>query len=360
MGEAVLLVGGRGTRLRPLTVNTPKPMLSTAGAPFLHHVLTRARDAGIDHVVLATSYRPEVFRDGIGDGSSLGLRVDYVTEDVPMGTGGGIRNVAGLLESGPDDPVVILNGDVLSGHDLARQVDLHVSSGADATLHLTEVEDPRAFGCVPTDEQGRVTAFLEKTPNPVTNRINAGCYVFRRSVIDAIPGDRPVSVERETFPDLIASGALVLGHVDVAYWLDLGTPAAFVRGSCDLVRGLVTSPALPGPVGDSLLLEGAHVAADAVVTGGTVVGRYAMVGRGAVVDGSVLLDRAMVGAGATVRGSVVGASATVGDRAILDGVVVGDDASVGADNELAPGARVWCDVVLPDRCIRFTSDEAST
>ena len=360
MGEAVLLVGGKGTRLRPLTVNTPKPMLSTAGAPFLHHVLTRARDAGIDHVVLATSYRPEVFRDGIGDGSSLGLRVDYVTEDVPMGTGGGIRNVAGLLESGPDDPVVILNGDVLSGHDLARQVDLHVSYGADVTLHLTEVEDPRAFGCVPTDEQGRVTAFLEKTPNPVTNRINAGCYVFRRSVIDAIPGDRPVSVERETFPDLIASGALVLGHVDVAYWLDLGTPAAFVRGSCDLVRGLVTSPALPGPVGDSLLLEGAHVAADAVVTGGTVVGRYAMVGRGAVVDGSVLLDRAMVGAGATVRGSVVGASATVGDRAILDGVVVGDDASVGADNELAPGARVWCDAVLPDRCIRFSSDEAST
>ncbi len=360
MGEAVLLVGGKGTRLRPLTVNTPKPMLATAGAPFLHHVLTRARDAGIDRVVLATSYRPEVFRDGIGDGSSLGLRVDYVTEDVPMGTGGGIRNVAGLLESGPDDPVVILNGDVLSGHDLARQVDLHLSSGADATLHLTEVEDPRAFGCVPTDEQGRVTAFLEKTPNPVTNRINAGCYVFRRSVIDAIPGDRPVSVERETFPDLVASGALVLGHVDVAYWLDLGTPAAFVRGSCDLVRGLVASPALPGPVGDSLLLEGAHVAADAVVSGGTVVGRYAMVGRGAVVEGSVLLDRAVVGAGATVRGSVIGASATVGDRTMLDGVVVGDDASVGADNELAPGARVWCDAVLPDRCLRFSSDEAST
>ena len=311
-------------------------------------------------MVLATSYRPEVFRDGIGDGSSLGLRVDYVTEDVPMGTGGGIRNVVGLLESGPDDPVVILNGDVLSGHDLARQVDLHVSSGADATLHLTEVEDPRPFGCVPTDEQGRVTAFLEKTPNPVTNRINAGCYVFRRSVIDAIPGDRPVSVERETFPDLVASGALVLGHVDVAYWLDLGTPAAFVRGSCDLVRGLVASPALPGPVGDSLLLEGAHVAADAVVTGGTVVGRYAVVGRGAVVDGSVLLDRAMVGDGATVRGSVVGASASVGDRTNLDGVVVGDGASVGADNELAPGARVWCDAVLPDRCIRFSSDQAST
>ena len=360
MGEAVLLVGGRGTRLRPLTVNTPKPMLATAGAPFLHHVLGRAREAGIDRVVLATSYRPEVFRDGIGDGSALGLRVDYVTEEVPMGTGGGIRNVAGLLESGPDDPVVILNGDVLSGHDLAKQVDVHVASGADVTLHLTEVEDPRAFGCVPTDDQGRVTAFLEKTPDPVTNRINAGCYVFRRSVIDAIPADRPVSVERETFPQMVASGALVLGHVDVAYWLDLGTPAAFVRGSCDLVRGLVASPALPGPVGESLAMEGAQVAHDAVVRGGTVLGRSARVGTGAVVDGSVLLDGAVVGAGAVVRDSVVGVRAEVGDNASLEGVVVGDGAVVGPGNELVPGARVWCDVTLPPHGIRFSPDEPST
>ena len=360
MGEAVLLVGGKGTRLRPLTVNTPKPMLATAGAPFLHHVLTRAREAGVDHVVLATSYRPEVFRDSIGDGSALGLRVDYVTEEVPMGTGGGIRNVADLLESGPDDPVVILNGDVLSGHDLGRQVDLHVSSGADATLHLTEVEDPRAFGCVPTDEQGRVTAFLEKTPDPVTNRINAGCYVFRRSVIDAIPADRPVSVERETFPGMVASGALVLGHVDVAYWLDLGTPAAFVRGSCDLVRGLVTSPALPGPVGESLVMDGATVEPDAVLSGGSVVGRGARVGAGATVDGSVLLDSAVVGAGAVVRDSVVGVQAEVGDNATLDGVVVGDGAVVGPGNELVPGARVWCDVTLPPYGIRFSPDEASS
>jgi mannose-1-phosphate guanylyltransferase len=358
--EAVLLVGGKGTRLRPLTVRTPKPMLPTAGVPFLHHVLTRARDAGVEHVVLATSYRPDVFREGIGDGSKLGIRVDYVTEGQPMGTGGGIRNVAGLLESGPDDPVVILNGDVLSGHDLGRQLDVHRSAGADVTLHLTEVEDPRAYGCVPTDDDGRVTAFLEKTPHPVTNRINAGCYVFRRSVIDAIPDDRPVSVERETFPQLVSSGAVVLGHVDVAYWLDVGTPAAFVRGSCDLVRGRVTSPALPGPVGESLLMAGADVAADAVVTGGSVVGRDAVVGRGAVVDGSVLLDRAVVGDGATVRASVLGAGAQVGAGTVLDGAVLGDDSSVGAGNELAPGARVWCGGVIPDHCIRFSPDEAST
>ena len=141
--EAVVLVGGMGTRLRPLTIGTPKPMLPTAGVPFLHHVLVKARAAGVEHVVLATSYRPEVFETGLGDGAALGLRVDYVTEEQPLGTGGGIRNVAGLLEGGPDDPVVVLNGDVLSGHDLARQVAAHVGSAADVTLHLTEVDDPR-------------------------------------------------------------------------------------------------------------------------------------------------------------------------------------------------------------------------
>ena len=357
MTEAVLLAGGKGTRLRPLTVHTPKPMLPTAGVPFLHHVLSQARAAGIEHVVLATSYRPEVFRDGIGDGSALGLRVDYVTEEVPMGTGGGIRNVARLLESGPDDPVVILNGDILSGHDLARQVAAHRASGAEVSLHLTEVEDARAFGCVPTDDSGRVTAFLEKMPNPVTNRINAGCYVFRRSVVDAIPADRPVSVERETFPELVAAGALVLGHVDAAYWLDLGTPAAFVRGSCDLVLGKLVSPALPGPTGDRLLLAGAEVDDDAVVAGGTAVGAGARVAAGATVEGSVLLDGAVVGAGAVVRGSVVGRDATVGPGAALDGVVVGDGAQVGEGNELAPGARVWVDARIPPYAIRFSPDQ---
>ena len=360
MTEAVLLVGGKGTRLRPLTIHTPKPMLPTAGVPFLHHVLTRARDAGVDHVVLATSYRPEVFRDGIGDGSTLGLRVDYVTEDVPMGTGGGIRNVVDLLESGPDDPVVILNGDILSGHDLAAQVAAHQAAGAEVSLHLTEVEDPRAFGCVPTDADGRVTAFLEKTPDPVTNRINAGCYVFRRGLIDTIPADRPVSVERETVPDLVAAGAQVLGHVDPAYWLDLGTPAAFVQGSSDLVTGKLSSPALPGPVGEFLVLPGAVVAADAVLSGGTTVGAGAQVGAGAVVEGSVLLDGAVVRAGAQVRSSVVGRDAVVGAGTVLSGVVVGDEAEVGEGNELVPGARVWVAERIPAYAIRFCPDEPSS
>src|SRR5580693_1405698 len=180
--EAILLVGGKGTRLRPLTLSAPKPLLPTAGVPFLRHQFARAAAAGVTHVVLATSYRAEMFRAAFGDGSSLGLSIDYVYEEVPLGTGGGIRNAASLLRAGPDDPVVILNGDVLSGHDLGAQLELHVKQDAAVTLHLVEVPDPARFGCVPTDSSGRVTAFLEKTPHPVTNRINAGCYVFTRHV----------------------------------------------------------------------------------------------------------------------------------------------------------------------------------
>lgn len=358
--EAVVLVGGRGTRLRPLTIDTPKPMLPTAGVPFLHHVLARARDAGIEHVVLAMSFRPDAFEAGIGDGSSLGLRVDYVTEVEPLGTGGAISNVGSLLESKPDEPVVILNGDVLSDHDIAAQVDAHVAAGADVSLHLTEVEDPRAFGCVPTDAAGRVIQFLEKTPVPVTNRINAGCYVFARRVIDQIPVGRKVSVERETFPGLLRDGALVLGYLDDGYWLDVGTPAAFVRGCCDLVLGRLASSVLPGPTGARLVLAGARVADTAVVSGGTTVGAGAVIEPGAIVEGSVLLDGAVVEQGAFVRGSVIGVSARVGARTVLEGVVVGDRADIGAANEILDGCRVWCDAVLPAGSLRFSSDQIPT
>ena len=204
-------------------------------------------------------------------------------------------------------------------------------------MHLTEVADPRAFGCVPTDAQDRVTAFLEKMPDPVMNRINAGCYVFRRSIVDGIPFGRPVSVERETFPGLLAAGALVLGYVDLAYWLDLGTPEAFVRGSCDLVSGRVASPAVPGPSGESLVLPGAEVAADAKVFGGTTVGMGARIGAGALVEGSVLHDGAVIEAGAHIRGSVVGRDAFIGVGTVLEGVVVGDGARVGAGNDCSAG-----------------------
>jgi mannose-1-phosphate guanylyltransferase len=354
--EAILLVGGKGTRLRPLTLSAAKPMLPTAGVPFITHQLTRAAAAGVDHVVLATSYRAETFEAYFGDGAGVGLAIDYVTETEPLGTGGGIRNVAGMLRSGPDEPVLILNGDVLSGHDIAAQVALHTKHDAAVTLHLTEVDDPRAFGCVPLDEAGRVTAFLEKTPDPVTNLVNAGCYVFRRDVIDAMPFGRPLSVERETFPQLLESGAVVMGHVDSAYWLDLGTPAAFVQGSCDLVLGNVSSPAVAGR-GESLLLDGASVAASARVVGGTCIGANARVGDGAVVDGCVVFDDAVIEAGAHLEGSIVGRGARIGAGTVLDSAIIGDGADVGERNELRAGVRIWPGVVLPDASVRFSSDE---
>ena len=195
--DAVVLVGGQGTRLRPLTLSAPKPMLPTAGLPFLTHLLSRIAEAGIEHVVLGTSYKAEVFEAEFGDGSKLGLQIEYVTETEPLGTGGGIANVADKLRH---DTVMVFNGDVLSGADLGALLDTHDDHDADVTLHLVRVGDPRAFGCVPTDADGVVTAFLEKTQDPPTDQINAGCYVFRREVIERIPPGRALSVEREVFP----------------------------------------------------------------------------------------------------------------------------------------------------------------
>jgi len=355
--EAIVLVGGQGTRLRPLTLTAPKPLLPTAGVPFLAHLLARAAASGVTHIVLATCYKADMFAASFGDGSAFGLSIDYVQEDVPLDTAGGIRNAAASLHgSAGGDPVVVLNSDILSGHDLGAQVDLHRKTDAAVTLHLVEVDDPSRFGVVPADETGRVTAFLEKTPDPVTNLINAGCYVFRRDVIDRIPAGRRVSVERETFPSLIEAGEKVMAYPESAYWLDVGTPETFVRGSCDLVLGRLSTPALPGPTGPALLLPGASAAPDASVSGGTVLGAGATVGAAATVDGSVLFDAAVVGAGAVVRDSIVGRGAVVAPGAVLDGAVIGDEAFIGSGNELARGIRIWPGVRLEPGSVRFSSD----
>lgn len=357
--EAILLVGGQGTRLRPLTIGTPKPLLPTVGVPFLAHQLAKAAAAGVTRVVLATAYRAPMFAACLGDGADFGLDIEYVQEAVPLGTGGAIRNAAGALRSPPDAPVLVLNGDVLSGHDLTAQVDLHVKHDAAVTLHLVEVPDPARFGCVPTDSGGRVTAFLEKTPNPVTNRINAGCYVFRRSVIDRIPPGRVASVERETFPQLIRDGGLVLGFPDQAYWLDVGTPEAFVRGCRDLVQGRLASPALaglPGIPGESAVLDGAQLHAAAEVGGGSVIGARSRIAAGAQVAGSVLFDEVTVGPGARVTGSVLGRGARIGDGAVLDSAVIGEGATVAGGNELRAGLRLWPGVALGPTAVRFSTD----
>lgn len=357
MTEAILLVGGQGTRLRPLTTSTPKPMLPVAGVPVTIHQIERARDAGVTRVVLGTSYRAEVFAERLGDGSDLGVEIAYAVEEVPLGTGGAIRNAAELLTCGPDDPVMVLNGDVLSGVDYRALVAGHVASGAALTLHLTRVVDPTAYGLVPTGDDGQVLAFREKPQTPeeiVTDQINAGCYVFTRSVIDVIPAGRPVSVERETFPALLDSGVLVRGVVDDAYWLDLGTPWDFVKGSADLVRGIAPwAGHQPVPY---LVLDGAEVSDQAVIGHGTTVGRGARVMGDAVVEGSVLMDGAVVEAGAAVIDSVIGQRVRIGEGATVVGAVIGDDAVIGARNELRHGARVWPGTQLGETSVRFSSD----
>ena len=305
MAVAILLVGGFGTRLMPLTKNTPKPMLTVAGIPVTEHQIAMAKSAGITEIVLATSYLSEVFTPYFGDGSKWGIKIKYAVEKEPLGTGGAIRNAAQLLDT--HESVVVLNGDVLSSHNLTEQILQHESHDADITLHLTQVEDARAFGCVPTDSDGRVTAFLEKMENPVTNQINAGCYVFNPRVISAIPLDTVVSVERQTFPQLVASGAKVFGYVESAYWLDIGTPRALLKASIDIVKRS----------GDFLAMPGARIDPSAVITGGSCIGVNSIVGAGAVIDGSIV-----------EAGCVIGSNSRITDSFVADGAKVGNDVKI--------------------------------
>ena len=287
----------------PLTRNTPKPMLTVAGIPVTEHQLMMAKAAGIKEIVLATSYLSEVFTPYFGDGSQWGMSIKYAVEKEPLGTGGAIRNAAQLLET--QESVVILNGDVLSSHDLSEQIRQHEAHDADVTLHLTQVDDARAFGCVPTDSQGRVTAFLEKMENPVTNQINAGCYVFNPRVISSIPLNTVVSVERETFPQLVNSGAKVYGYIENAYWLDIGTPKALLKASTDIVLR----------TGQGLVMPGASVDPSAEITGGSCIGRGARVAAGAHIDGSIVEAGAVIGSQAIITNSFVAAGATVDNGA---------------------------------------------
>ena len=351
--DAVILVGGKGTRLRPLTNSVPKPMMPTAGVPFLQHLLGRIKAAGMAHVVLGTSFKAEVFQEHFGDGSDLGLEIEYVVEEEALGTGGGIRNV---LPSLRHDNALVFNGDVLGGTDLRAVLGTHATKDADVTMHLVRVPDPRAFGCVPTNEDGRVTAFLEKTMDPPTDQINAGCYVFKREIIGRIPENRVVSVEREVFPKLLDDGLRVYGHVDQAYWRDMGTPADFVRGSSDLVRGIAYSPILVGKTGEALVDSSAQIGGGALLLGGTYVGRGCEVGGGSRLDTTVLFDGVEVEAGATLERCIVAAGARIGARAVLRDAVIGEGAVVGARCELIDGVRVWPGVNIPDSGIRFSTD----
>ena len=303
MAVGILLVGGFGTRLKPLTNESPKPMLPVAGLPVTEHQILAAKKAGIRTLVLATSYLAEVFTPYFGDGSQWDMNILYAVEKEPLGTGGAIRNAAQLL--GRDEEIVIFNGDVLSRHSIADQLAFHQKHKADVTLHLIKVEDARAFGCVPIDGDGRVTAFLEKMENPVTNLINAGCYIFSPEVIDRIPLNTVVSVERETFPVLVAEQRPIFGYHEQAYWLDVGTPAALFKGSRDLV------------VGDFHAMADCVIAPDAKITGGTSIGARCQIGTGAQIEDCIIGDDVIVGDGASLTRSFLAHGAVVAPGAVF-------------------------------------------
>jgi len=301
--SAILLVGGMGTRLMPLTSKTPKPMLQVAGVPFTEHQIRKAAQAGITEIVLATSYKAELFEPYFGNGEKFGIKIKYAVEKTALGTGGGIRNAAALLDD--CDQVVIFNGDVLSGHDLAAQIQFHINNKADVTLYLTKVADARAYGCVELSADSQVKSFLEKMENPVSDLINAGCYIFNRKVIDQIPANQIVSVERDTFPNLLSSGVKVCGYLDNSYWLDIGNPAALVKASADLITGVITSAATPKHSGDHLIAPGAQVSPSAIINLGTVIEPEVVVESNCQISGSIISKGAKIGANCKIINSII-------------------------------------------------------
>jgi mannose-1-phosphate guanylyltransferase len=327
--RAVVLVGGFGTRLRPLTLSTPKQMLPVAGRPMIEWVLAHLAHHGVDEVVLALGYRPDAFIDAYPDDRCAGVHLVYAVESEPLDTAGAIGFAA--REGGIDERFLVVNGDVMTDIDLGALVAFHDDRGAEGTISLTRVHDPSHFGVVPTDDRGRVTAFVEKPPRDQapTDLINAGFYVLEAEALERMaPGVR-ANIERVTFPAMVADGSLY-ALADDAYWIDVGTPERYLRASLDLVDGH-----RPERV--------AAVAGDAVVDGvveHSIVASGARIGAGAIITDSVILDGAVVGAGARITRSIVGHRAEIGREATLDELtVVGDDVRID-DRSVLHGERV--------------------
>ncbi|HEY2331456.1 MAG TPA: NDP-sugar synthase [Acidimicrobiales bacterium] len=304
--RAIVLVGGFGTRLRPLTSSTPKQMLSVAGRPMIERVVAHLARHGIDEVVLSLGFRPEVFTDAYPDGTCAGVPLVCAAEPEPLDTAGGIAFAA--RAAGIQDRFLVVNGDAMTELDISALIAFHRSVGAEGTIALTRVKDPSHFGVVPTDDGGRVLAFVEKPPpgEAPTDLINAGYYVLEPSVVDRIPSGERVNIERTTFPAMVEDGSL-FGRPDPGWWLDVGTPDRYIEANVHYA-------------GTSTVIEaGAEVAVDAVVEG-SVVSSGARIESGAVVRGSIIGAGASVGAGAKVEaGSVVGPGARVAPGATLVG-----------------------------------------
>jgi mannose-1-phosphate guanylyltransferase len=334
--QALVLAGGEGTRLRPLTLTLAKPVIPLAGRPFLSFMLDWLGRHGVDDVLLSCGYRSHDVERVLGH-EHRGMRLRYVVEDEPLGTAGPLRLAAdaGVLE----ERVLVLNGDCLTDIDLTAEVAQHEAAGAVATLALVAVDDTSSYGVVPTLEDGAVEAFLEKRPGPApTNRINAGAYVLERAVVERVPTGRAVSIEREVFPELVGSG--LHGYLSDGYWMDIGTPERYLEATYDLLAGRVESELPPRDETASLVYEPC-ITSGARIGPLSVLGRHCSVGDHSVIERSVLHENVRVGHECEVVESVLAEGVRVEDGArIGPDAVVGGGAVVAAGAVVAPGTRV--------------------
>ena len=325
--QAIVLVGGEGTRLRPLTDDVPKPALTLVDRPFLAYMIEWLASHGVTEAVLACGFLPDVLRAALGEGEHAGVRLTYVTEPDRRGTAGAIRFAADALGERLGDRFLALNGDVLTDLDLGALIRAHEERSAPATVALHPVDDSAAYGLVSTDPGGVVTAFLEKTGEPVPGEINAGAYLLERSVLDLIPPDREISIEREVFPRLVGDGLGAL-RLD-GYWMDIGTPDRYLQASWDILEGSVATRVRPTAPG-LLIRSGAEVESSATVGPRAVVSPGCRIAAGAQVRGSVLLEGCTVGEGARVERSVLAAGVTVEPGAVVKDAIFGRDERVPA------------------------------
>jgi mannose-1-phosphate guanylyltransferase len=374
--KAVILVGGQGTRLLPLTVNTPKPLLPLVNRPFLDHALFLLRAHGITDIVLAMAYLSESFEEKYGDGSHLGMKLTYVREEEPLGTGGAVKNVEGYLT--PGETFLVFNGDVLTDLDLTDMMRFHRESGSICSISLTPVEDPTSYGVIDLDERGKISRFTEKPKREeaTSNWINAGTYVLQPEVLSHIPKDEFHMVERGLFPNLLSEGKPLYGYRSDRYWIDIGTPAKYLQAHYDLLAAGRLKQALQ-PEGETLhdavwTGPGTSIHKGARVTGPVVFGRDCSVEEGAAITGpAVLGDGCRVLSEAELEGvvawrgatfeeksrctsSIVGNNACIGAESKLESTtVIGDDANTGRSNHLAKGLKLWPGTSLPDKAISF-------
>jgi mannose-1-phosphate guanylyltransferase len=349
--QAVILAGGQGTRLRPLTLERAKPVVPLLGRPFLAYQLALLREHGVTDVILACSYRVDDVRAALGDGDGLGVRLRYVVETEPLGTGGGVRNAADLARG----TVFVLNGDVLTDADLTAMRRLHESRGSRTTIFLMPVEDPRAYGLVELDGDGRLTAFREK-PGPdeplTTNTINAGIYLIDAALLARIPAGRPVSIEREFFPALITDGIPCFGWTGApsTYWRDIGSPTAYRDAQVDLLTARARSPLPPlGAARDgSWVAPTARLAPDARLQGPSLLGEHVEVGARAHIGPlTVVGDGSRIEQDARVEGAILWERVRVGAGAVLHDCVVPADVTIGAHAHLGPGVVLEPHATIP-------------